>query len=722
MTFRVSSLLCASSCLGLLAGVFVSPNALAASTPATSVKLPAVTVQADHISPSSLPRLGGYGRADIQNTPASIRVMPSHALENRQVRTLSEVIQADASLGNSYAPIGYYQNINIRGYALDLATGYRLNGMSVVGQQLAPLEGVQQIAVLKGLAGISAGMMAPGGLINYVAKRPKLVRQFTLATDEQGSRYGALDVGSWLTPTFGLRFNAAWGYRNSYVEDTDGRRQFYSLSGEWKITPDLTLQFYSDYRRSRQYSVSGYQLLGGTTVPTNIDRSKLLANEPWRLPVKIRSYNNTANLTYRINPDWTGSLSLSHSDSVIQDNSAFAYGGCLSCTHVGAFFAPNGDYGVYDYRSPDDQHRNDEIRLAFNGLVTTGQITHELTIGADVLHIRYAHSRNEVFDWVGRANIHQENTPYFAPSPRQPASANKRLDSWQRSVFLLDRLHLTPHWQLVAGGHWVRLSEHAWDAAGNRIRETDKTTFLPQAAVLWKPSPILTNYLSYSEGLSEGLVAPWWTSNAGNSLAPRRSHQIEVGSKYRLSQPLLFTAALFRINQPYQYGKPVTSASGFTFVEQGKAIHTGLELALDGHWTPRLATHLSMAYIRARVKNTGTPAYEGHQLPNVPKFRASLNASWRVPRLNSLTLLGSLRYASDKVAHINGQAKVSDYDVVDMGLKFVPPWQAGHVTWRLMVKNVFNQFYWKDTGSMLGDSYLFPGAPRQARLSFTVDW
>ena len=33
--------------------------------------------------------------------------------------------------------------------------------------------------------------------------------------------------------------------------------------------------------------------------------------------------------------------------------------------------------------------------------------------------------------------------------------------------------------------------------------------------------------------------------------------------------------------------------------------------------------------------------------------------------------------------------------------------------------NLFNRFYWRDTGSSSGDYYLFPGAPRQARLSVT---
>ena len=55
----------------------------------------------------------------------------------------------------------------------------------------------------------------------------------------------------------------------------------------------------------------------------------------------------------------------------------------------------------------------------------------------------------------------------------------------------------------------------------------------------------------------------------------------------------------------------------------------------------------------------------------------------------------------------------------DAGLRFRHRVHERAVTWNLSVDNVFNRFYWRDTGSSGGDYYLFPGAPRQARLSVT---
>jgi len=41
---------------------------------------------------------------------------------------------------------------------------------------------------------------------------------------------------------------------------------------------------------------------------------------------------------------------------------------------------------------------------------------------------------------------------------------------------------------------------------------------------------------------------------------------------------------------------------------------------------------------------------------------------------------------------------------------------------RLTVDNLFDKRYWRDVGESAGDSYLFLGAPRTARLSATVNF
>ena len=689
----------------------------------TATELAAVRVQAKQSTAKDV-QSGSFGAADWKNTPASVSVLDRNLLDSRHVRTLSELASNDASLGDSYAPVGYYQNIAIRGFVLDAATGYRFNGMTLAGEQRLALENVQQVEILKGEAGLAAGVIAPGGIVNFVGKRPAEVRSVTLGTDSEGTRYVAVDAGHWLTPRIGLRFNAAWEDSHSYVDHADGRRNFYSLASDWLIGERGKLEVDANYQTSAQRSVSGYQLLGATTLPRNVNRKQMLGYQRWQQPVGIDTTNLTALHTYDFNNAWQSRVSASLSRSVIDDNVAFAYGcyyaeSCWDGSVPGNYFAPNGDYDIYDYRSPDDTRRNRQLRAELRGNFATGNVGHQLTLGADYFD-RSVDKRRNVNEYVGTGNIHDAQVPQFAPSPLQPGASVRRLHSRQKALFVLDRMRLADDWQWLAGGRFVKLDERAWDKRGNPERESRVSHFLPQTALIWSANAQLNVYASYVRGISLGQEAPFWTSNDGEFLPSVLSRQVEVGAKYAPSDALTLSAALFRISRPFQYAKPDGSAAGHTFVEEGQQTHTGLELGARGRLTERLQLTASASVLRARAHDTGTPTFEGHSLVNVPTTRASLHADYQLPFAPALAVTGGWRYASSNVATVDGKVRVPSYSVVDAGLRYRHQLRGQAVDWNLSVDNVFDRFYWRDTGSTAGDYYLFPGAPRQARLSVTI--
>lgn len=693
--------------------------------------LPTVDVNAStsagyQAADSQLDTFGSFGNAPLHDTPAAITVITRAQIDDRQPRTLSELVRGDSAINDNYAPAGYYQDVSIRGFPLDLATGFRFNGTIESAEQLPGLEGKERVEVLKGLGGLEAGVVEPGGLINYVSKRPADVHTVTLGTDSHGSNYEAIDVGRWFTPSFGLRVNAANEKTHAAIEHTNGRRSFVSVGADWKITDAATLQLDTDYQTSGQRSASGYQLLGGTQIPENPSRTRLLGYEPWQRPVGIHSSNTSLRFNYRFSDSWNAQVSAGHSHTVIDDNVAFAYGcfyaaSCASGATPGYFFAPNGDYDVYDFRSPDDTRQNDELRAVLTGTFATGSIDHELNVGASAFR-RTVDQRAYVYDYVGTANIDDRVPPYFDPSPNEPGPSERRLTSWQRTLFTIDRVHLAETWQVLAGARLVKLDERAYDDTGALERDTRMTKTLPQAAVLWQPTAPLTTYVSYGEGLSLGREAPYWTSNGGTTLAPLQSRQVEAGVKYAVSDVLDLQAAVYRIRQAYQFARPDDTAEGFTFVQQGQEVHTGIELNLAGRLTDNLRLTASANAIRARAENTGTPAYEDHQVVNVPRWRTAVYADYTLPFAPQLAVLGGWRYVGTNVATPSGDTRVPAYHVFDAGLRFVTSIGTHAMTWRLNVDNVFNHFYWRDTGTSGGDSYLFPGMPRLARLSMTYDF
>ena len=658
--------------------------------------------------------VGSFQAAPLLDTPASISVFSQPLLEDRQVRLLSEVLQGDASVGESYAPVGYYENFNVRGFELNAASSYRLNGHTMVGEQNVALENKQQVELLKGLSGLQSGVSAPGGLVNYVTKRAEPVRRVTLSTNAQGERYLATDVGGWFgdQQQFGLRVNLAHEDIRSYVAHADGQRDFAALAFDWQISPNATFQLDADYQHRQQRSVPGYQLLGGTRLPHDVDPENHLAYQQWAKPVQNDSLNLGGRLEYRFSEAWTGTVSASRSQAVIDDYSAFAWG-----SGEGAFFSSTGDYDIYDFRSPDDTRRIDEAQATLDGRFDALGVGHALTLGTSVQR-RTLDQRPYYNAWLGTGNL-DEAAPDLAPSDQPVGARERRLDSRQYGLFVTDRVTFSEHWQAIVGAREVRLDERAWDETGTAGRHTRQYQLLPNAALVFKPAPDTTLYASYAKGLSAGGTAPWFARNAAQILAPTLSHQLEVGLKHDW-EALSVSAALFQIRQAYQYARP-DGDGAFTYVQQGQQKNTGLELGASGWVTSNLQLQASAAAIHARVVGSGTAEREGHQAINVPRFRAALQAQYTLP-VPGLAILGGVRYSARKYADHAGNVAVGGYTVFDLGGRYQTRVGGYDTALRLTVDNVFDKRYWRDVGDYLGDNYLFQGAPRTARLSASVSF
>ena len=668
--------------------------------------------------------VAGFDNAPLLDTPASVAVITEARLKDQQARLLSEVLKNDASVGDSYAPVGYYENFVIRGFALNPASSYKINGRTITGEQNVALENKQQVEVLKGLAGLQSGVSEPGGLVNYVSKRPENVRSVTVSTNEQGERYLATDIGGWLgtEQQVGVRINLAHEDIRSYVDHADGKRDFASLALDWNISPNALLQLNAEYQDREQRSVPGYQLLGGTEVPHHVSPKDLLAYQSWSNPVGIRSLNLDGLFEYRFNDAWKASFSASRSRVVIDDYSTFAWGcyGAASCanTAVPNHFSAEGDYDISDYRSPDDTRRNEEAQAALNGQFDTGFLKHDLTFGTTAFR-RLVDRRTSVNAYIGEGNIYQPS-PVLEPYDGPLGHTYRRLDSRQYGLFASDRISFNEQWQTILGGRQVRLDEETYNQAGATTRHTQRSVFLPQVALIYKPRPDTSLYASYSKGLSLGGEAAWFSSNAEEVLPPTTSRQLEVGVK-RDFQRLSLTAALFQITQDLQYNRPNDDGT-ITFVQQGKQKNVGLELSANGHLTSDLQVSASVAAIRARVSGSGTDDYDGHQAINVPKLRASLHGDYSIPGVPGLALLGGVQYSASKYANREATVKVDDYAVFDVGGRYSTKVGDYATVLRLTVDNLFDKRYWRDVGESAGDGYLFLGAPRTARLSATVNF
>ncbi|MCH7393462.1 TonB-dependent siderophore receptor [Acinetobacter dispersus] len=704
-TYPFSRLQKALLAVGSFSYLGLSPAFLHAEEPQRleTITVTAETIPTIYYQPKV--NLSGFTQQQLAEIPASISTVTAARIADQHAKTLTDIIKNDAAAGDGYAPIGYYPNIVMRGFALNLGSSYLLNGNLLRGEQNVAFENKEQVEILKGISAIQSGMSTPGGVVNYVSKRPKDIRSLTLEVDSHGGNRVATDLGGLFgeNQQYGYRINLANEEIHPYVEHADGKRVFGSLALDWKISDQSKLEFDLESQRQRQRSVPGYQLLDGKTVPTGIDWDRLLGYQSWGKPVTNESLNAGLKYTYQINNNWATNLSASQSRVVVDDYSSFAY-----------TFDQNGNYDIYDFRSPDDSYLTNQFKAGLNGTFKTGTWQHKL--GLELSHGYKRHAQYDALnEWVGAGNIYQDPDP-FTPSEKALGNHYTSLKSQQTALNLLDQIDFNQEWSVIAGGKLLHLNEDAYDATGNLIRDTNFNRFLPQFALMYQPWQDTHLYASYAKGLSDGGQAPWYANNAFATLSPKHSTQYEVGIKQQW-QDLLLTAALFDLKQDNQY-----TNTDSNYVTDGKQQNIGLELGVQGRLGQNLDITSSLALTRSRLKEIQASEYQGHQTQNVPTVRFANSVSYQLPQVDGLRLLAGMQYSSSKYANRTGSVKVSGYTLFNVGTAYNFRAYGHDNTLRFNVDNLFNKKYWRDAGSFFGDDYLFLGAPRTAQLSWNVSF
>jgi len=695
---------------------------------------------ADDYRPANV-AIGNLDNQPLQDLPISALVVTRSLLDDQQARLLSDVAKNDASVGEDYAPVGWYQDFEIRGFPLDLASAVKINGLSVAGEQLFPLENKEAVEFLHGVDSDEVGVASGGGLVNYVTKRPAGVRMLNLATDQRGTMYGSVDLGGFLgaQQQFGIRTNLAGEDMRSYVHGANGTREFGAVSADWKLNSTTYLKGDFDYQHLVQRSVGGYQLLGGTTVPVDVSPDVMLGYQSWAKPNTYDDFNAIVRLDHSFSSHWRFFVAGDFSHTLLDDNIAWPYGcyyaaSCANST-TPYFFSPTGDYDVYDYRSPGEVRINDQLQAILQGQIKIGRVTNDVAIGTSLQRrsVNLALTNpavpadtGVVYTYVGTENIYEPEQVFQPAPPTDPPTPGPVLlaeDTHQYALIVADHIHLPARVDLTIGGQYDTLHDHNFsnlNAAGTALAlvSTEKGVWLPQYSLSFRPISDVLLYGNYSVALSLGWQAPFWaTVNPNAFLAPFFTRQVETGIKYSPGSRILLTAALFRTRAPFFYPKVTDDGADIDFVSDGHETHRGLELSAQGKVNNWLRLTGSATLLRAISSGSSTPDFNDRQVINVPRFRSSVFADIDVPFITGLHLLPGWSYTGPKEATRDDSVSVPGYNLFGMGARYTPSGEWSKVTFRLSADNVMNKRYWKDTGASYGDTFIWLGAPTTVRLS-----
>ncbi|MBN9114143.1 MAG: TonB-dependent receptor plug domain-containing protein, partial [Pandoraea sp.] len=242
--------------LAFVAAPAIAQSMAATSTDGTTTDADAqATLQATTVTGSALRETpqnlkqpvqsGALGSRSQLDTPFSTTVVSQEQLEQRQPAKLGDVFSTDASVtdgSNAFdAWAGY---IYVRGMPIDWQSGFKLDGMPVMTYGVTmPYEQFDRVELLKGLSGFMYGFVAPGGVVNYVTKKPtdERIASVDVGFHSNGIWREHVDLGGRAGPNdmFGARLNYTHEEGRTY-SDGNLNRDTVSLALDARLTPDLT--------------------------------------------------------------------------------------------------------------------------------------------------------------------------------------------------------------------------------------------------------------------------------------------------------------------------------------------------------------------------------------------------------------------------------------------------------------------------------------------------
>jgi len=208
----------------IAAAVALCLAAIAQAQTATTTTMSPVTVTGKG---DPVINIGGWGDVPLSRSPFQASIVSREQIRDLGVQRLADVVRIDASVSDAYNTEGYWDYLTVRGFVIDNRYNYRRDGLPINAETSIPLDNKERIEILKGTSGLQAGTSAPGGLVNFVVKRPTdaPIRDAALAWHQSGSLLGSVDIGQrfGVGNAFGLRVNAAAEHLDPRIRSEERR-------------------------------------------------------------------------------------------------------------------------------------------------------------------------------------------------------------------------------------------------------------------------------------------------------------------------------------------------------------------------------------------------------------------------------------------------------------------------------------------------------------------
>ena len=686
--------------------------------PAATLKTVFVTANANDATATV-----SIGDAPLSRTPISANVIDVLQIEAVGAKRLSDLTKFDASVSDAYNTAGYWDYATVRGFVIDNKFNYRREGLPINAETFIALDNKDNVEILKGTSGIQAGTSSPGGLINFNVKRPteKDLRSVRFETTSYGNALAAVDLAgrAGTNKEFGYRINAAVEKVDHYTPAAAGNRQFLAVAADWRINKDSILEAELEYSHRSQPSVPGMSLMGSQLPSPN---AKLNINaQPWSQPVVLNGLTGTVKFEQALNSNWRWSGQAGTQKLTSQDRIAFPYGCTDGDNYYANTYCPNGNFDVYDFRSDNENRSTSSAKLEIKGQLDSTFAKINPTLGILVNRVKDRFDM-QAYNYVGAGNL---NRLAALPADASLTDENTNRDERSTEMYFNNTHHWTADFTTWSGMRHTRLSRQSVRTDGSRATVYDQKLTARFFAASYQINPAHMVYASFGQGV-ESEVVPGRSryTNAGEALPALTSKQFEIGVKGELEQ-LRWSAAWFDITRP-MFGDlgSCSKTASCTRQADGTTKHSGLEItAATPIVTAAQPWHVDGGITIINAKRLGSvidTSQNGLRPTNVPNWILRMNAAYKITAIAGLTLNAHLSHEGKRAVLPDNSVSIPAWTRLDLGASYLTRIDTMPVTWSLGIENVMNKSYFKESPYQFSHVYLFPGAPRTARLSVQI--
>ncbi|GAA4342017.1 TonB-dependent receptor [Flaviaesturariibacter amylovorans] len=581
----------------------------------------------------------------LLDLPMSIQVIDQQIIRQQAAFDLKDIVRNVSGVNQTGSYNGGYQFFNSRGFDMNNWTNFRRNGTLLWNMGNHYADFYESVEFLKGPSAILYGDVAPGGVINFVTKKPLPYNygRIDLRVGEYGLVRPAVDLAGPLDAKGKVlyRLNTSYERSKSFRDVVENETVMMAPALTWNISPKASWNVELNYKNDERVGDPGLVSPDGTFEGLRRISEKTFLGER----EATYGYKNTSLIsTFKVylGKQWY----LQQTSSVMQtlrtplnvyvNNDADAAG---NVTRYQYFFRQK-----FNTRT---------AMLDAVGEVATGPIRHKLLVGADFMDdgIRMGGFLQD--DIAGTINLYR---------PEQGKASLKALPLvWDNNagftrrigLYAQDQLSfLNDKLQVLLGVRYNRyVSGTRYDNKADKpadYTEVVEKPLVPRLGVVYKPLPYLSVYTSYAESYE---VNGFDWIDARKQVPPTFGTQYEAGIKADLLQKRLgVTLSVFNIEKEnvYSWAESATAPSidyvswsaqeGYYTYLAKRHRSRGIELDINGRVNDNLNILATGSYIRAEIVDD-IVYQKGNRLANQPREMFSLWANYTFSRaLKGLSL------------------------------------------------------------------------------------